>query len=747
MTAESLLSSLTNGRASARLSTQLSRAAIVIFAVIALGSISGLSWSTRQSDRISVERQVRVARHSINIALDELALEQETVGVWDESALEMSKRHPSQQWLFDNIGSWLHRIFAHDETFLLDSKDRPIQAVEGGKLVPVDRYWALSKDLQRIVRGVRGDTGPNGQHDRNPMHPLAPNSTVRTTPRAIHDTHLMLVGGRPAAASAMLIKPSTDNYVPARARRPILVSVRYLDGSFMGELQSRYLIDAPHFSRLPGHPANEAAVPLTTEWGETLGYLVWRPELPGSRILGTLLPLAVSGLAVLALLLLLLTRSLKQTLSERAAFEARAAHLAYHDPLTGLPNRALLGDRLQRALAALDNDRTLSLLLIDLDRFKRVNDTLGHLAGDQLIRDFASRLLRLIRAGDTVARLGGDEFAVILCDGWVPGEIEDACAAIIDLFQVPFTLLDTQVFGGASIGAVHASRAQRDATELMRRADVALYRAKADGRGCARVYEEGMDRADQVRSRLETDLREALDNHQFAVWRQPQVNRDMSLVGQELLLRWKHPTLGWIGAQDIIPLAEETGLILPIGKWILREAAGIAAASPQLFTAVNLSPVQLAEPQFAAEVLAMFAAAGAPVGNVELEVTEQVMLDDSTAAMRNLQALRDAGFRIALDDFGTGYSSLSYLRQLSVDKIKIDRSFVADLQNSRDARAIVAAIVTLGRAIGLTVSAEGVETEAQAEILLAAGCDQLQGFLFGMPKQSLSLEQRRLASG
>jgi diguanylate cyclase (GGDEF)-like protein len=540
----------------------------------------------------------------------------------------------------------------------------------------------------------------------------------------------------------MLIKESTEGFVHPNPDWPVLISVRYLDGSFMSELQSRYLIDAPRFALRPDHQPGEVAEPLKTEAGRKLGYIIWKPELPGSRILNNLLPFAVSALAVLALLMLLLTRSLKQTLNERAAFEARAAHLAYHDSLTGLPNRALLNERLQQSLAALQRGGAVSLLLIDLDRFKQVNDTLGHLAGDQLIRDFAGRLQRLVRPGDTVARLGGDEFAVILCEGWERGEVDVACANIIEAFRVPFNLSDTQVFGGASIGAVYADGGVRDATELMRRADVALYRAKDEGRGCHRVYEEGMDESDRARARLEADLRQGLENGQFAVWRQPQVDREGKLIGQELLLRWMHPSLGWIGAGDIVPIAEETGLILPIGEWILKEAAAAAAAAPELFTAVNLSPVQLAEAGFAEQLFAVFEDAGADPRRIELEVTEQVMLDEGQTASRNLQQLRAAGFRIALDDFGTGYSSLSYLRQLAVDKIKIDRSFVADLQQSRDARAIVAAIVTLGRAIGLTVSAEGVETEAQREILLAAGCDQLQGFLFGTPEPILSYETR-----
>src|SRR5437763_370552 len=512
MPTESSLSVLYGSRAPVRLSSQLSRTAFVMLLAVALVSIAGLYWSTRQSDEVSVERQVRVTRHSINIALDELAQQQETVAIWDESALYMTRPQPNRKWLHDNIAFWLHRIFAHDEVFLLDGRDRLVQADSEGVLVPAKRYEALRADIAPLLLMVRGKRAcVNGSHDRHAGRPLLPNSTVRTTERAVHETHLTMVGGRPAAVSAMLIKPSTEGYVKPNPDWPVLISVRYLDGSFMSELQSRYLIDAPRFSLRSGHQSNEVAEPLKTEAGRRLGYIIWKPELPGSRILNALLPFAISALAVLALLMLLLTRSLKQTLNERAAFEAHAAHLAYHDSLTGLPNRALLNERLQQSLRDLQRGGALSLLLIDLDRFKQVNDTLGHLAGDQLIRDFAAQLLRLARPHDTVARLGGDEFAFLLCDRWTESEVDKVCSAIIDLFQVPFMLSETKVFGGASIGAVHAESEHRDSTELLRRADVALYRAKAEGRGCHRVYEEGMDESDRARARLEADLRLALE--------------------------------------------------------------------------------------------------------------------------------------------------------------------------------------------------------------------------------------------
>jgi sensor domain CHASE-containing protein len=366
MAVESSLSVLYGGRAPVRLSSQLSRTAFVMLIAVAVVSIAGLYWSTRQSDEVSVERQVRVTRHSVDIALDELAQQQETVAVWDEAALYMTRPETHQQWLHDNIGFWLHRIFAHDEVFLLDGRDRLVQADSEGRVVPASRYEALRGDVAPLLLMVRGEREcVNGPHDRHAGRPLLPNSTVRTTERAVHETHLTMVGGRPAAVSAMLIKPSTEGFVRPRPEWPVLISVRYLDASFMSELQSRYLIDAPRFSLRPERQANEVSAPLATEGGRKLGYIIWKPELPGRRILNDLLPFAVSALSVLAVLMLLLTRSLKQTLNERAAFEARAAHLAYHDSLTGLPNRALMNERLQHSLAALQRGGTLSLLLIE----------------------------------------------------------------------------------------------------------------------------------------------------------------------------------------------------------------------------------------------------------------------------------------------------------------------------------------------------------------------------------------------
>jgi diguanylate cyclase (GGDEF)-like protein len=717
-----------------RLFTQFSRATVGILAAVVLVVIGGLLWAANRSDDVSVQRQERIARHAIHVALDELALQQETVAIWDDSAQHMVAPVRDQQWLFDNVGFWLFRMFHHDESILLDERDRPVQVVRRGKLVPHDHFTGLRGDLEEIIASARGRSNePNGVHDRNPSQPLAAGSTVRTTQRAVHDTHLSLVAGRPAAVSAMLMKPSTDGYVGNRREWPLLVSIRYLDEGFMRGLEATHLIGHPRFSLRDDRGAGEYSLLLRAESGEPLGFLIWSPELPGSRIMAVLLPANIAAVALLAIVMAMLMLRFRQSLRERGKLEEQASHLAYHDSLTQLPNRSLLNQRLQAALAG-TTAPGLALLLIDLDRFKQVNDTLGHLAGDELIRQFAGRLVGVVRGADTVARLGGDEFAVMLTGKVSPAAAMQVCDSILAQFAEPFDLLGTNIHGSASIGAACALGERVSGTELMRRADVALYRSKADGRRCARLFEPSMDAATRRRAHLESEIREAAAAGQFTLWRQPQVDAEGVVRGQELLLRWNHPVLGTVSPDQVIPIAEETGLIVPIGDWVIDQAVAIAAHAPDgTFTALNLSPVQLRTKGFADRVIAACTRAGADPARIELEITEQTLLDEGQAIRSSLKRLRAAGFRIALDDFGTGYSSLNYLRRFTVDKLKIDRSFVAGVDASAEARAIVAAIVNLGKALGLTVAAEGVETASERDMLRLAGCDLFQGHHIAHP--------------
>jgi diguanylate cyclase (GGDEF)-like protein len=428
--------------------------------------------------------------------------------------------------------------------------------------------------------------------------------------------------------------------------------------------------------------------------------------------------------------------------SERTRAAARVRFLAHHDPLTELPNRVLFQERLEQAMRKATDRRAgggeaVVLLCLDLDRFKQVNDTLGHAAGDELLVAAARRLRGCVRGSDVVARLGGDEFAVIHHAGRLPGSAEVVAQRIIDTLGVPFEIQGRQVAVGVSIGIACAGEAHggTDATSVLKNADVALYRAKSGGRGTFRWYDKAMSSGALRRVGLEADLREALAREQFRLVYQPVLDLGSGgLHGFEALVRWSHPGLGQVSPAEFIPIAEETGLILRLGEAILDMACRAAAEWPTATRlAVNLSPMQLRSPGLAGVVARAIERAGLDPARLELEITETVLLQESAEALAVLQELRAIGIRIALDDFGTGYSSLRHLTSLPVDRIKIDRAFVSEMVGRADCRAIVSSVASLARQLGLATTAEGVETEEQLRLVTAAGCTEAQGFLIGKP--------------
>jgi diguanylate cyclase (GGDEF)-like protein len=426
-----------------------------------------------------------------------------------------------------------------------------------------------------------------------------------------------------------------------------------------------------------------------------------------------------------------------EDITERRRIEMRIAHLAHHDALTDLPNRLLLRERLELATASeRAEDRCVSVLMLDLDRFKEVNDTLGHPAGDVLLKTVAERLRSCVRETDTIARLGGDEFAIVHRVDEAGPEAAALAKRILELLSAPFDLNGHQATIGTSIGIALAPADGRDPDELLKNADLALYRAKSEGRGIYRFFEPEMDQRMQARRKLEHDLRRALINGEFAVHYQPLVNLEHGEVcGFEALLRWVHPERGNVPPDTFIPLAEETGLIVPIGEWVLRKACAEAASWPSdLKIAVNLSPAQFKCRHLVQTVISALATTGLAAHRLELEITETVMLQDSDGAFETLGQLHRLGVRVALDDFGTGYSSLSNLRKFAFDKIKIDRSFIRDLSDANvDAIAVVRSLAQLGVSLGIATTAEGVETKAQMERVRAEGCTEMQGYYICRP--------------
>jgi diguanylate cyclase (GGDEF)-like protein/PAS domain S-box-containing protein len=436
--------------------------------------------------------------------------------------------------------------------------------------------------------------------------------------------------------------------------------------------------------------------------------------------------------------------SIVEDVSEWRRAQAQIVHMERHDALTDLPNRMVFRGQLEQALSRIARtDGEVAVHSLDLDHFKVINDSLGHPVGDDLLKSVALRLIAGVRDTDCVARLGGDEFGIAQVGQQLPvPDIASFARRIIELISAPYAIRGHPIIVGASIGISVAPADGVDPDALLKNAEIALYRAKEEGRGTYRFFEIGMDTRAQARRQLELDMRTALVRHEFEVYYQPIYSIEtLRIVCFEALVRWNHPLRGMVLPGEFIPLAEETGLIVPFGNWVLRRACQDAAGwSREVAVAVNLSPAQFKDRELAPSVNAALSDSMLAANRLELEITESVFLKGGQATLEILHRLREYGIRISMDDFGTGYSSLSYLRSFPFDKIKIDASFVHELTSRDDSIAIVRAVTGLARSLGITSTAEGVETNEQLAILRAEGCNEVQGYLFNRPRPAAEVE-------
>jgi diguanylate cyclase (GGDEF)-like protein len=435
---------------------------------------------------------------------------------------------------------------------------------------------------------------------------------------------------------------------------------------------------------------------------------------------------------------------MRQTASAIATGETQLRHLALHDPVSGLPNRIYFGERLESVIEEVRRGGpTAAVFYIDLDHFKDVNDTLGHHIGDALILNVTQRLSRIVRGDDLVARLGGDEFAIITVCSSDSYSLQALAGRIISALCAPYAINGHNIIIGASIGIASIDRRARDAGDILRYADMALYRAKNEGRNRACIYDAAMDADLSNRKLLEGDLLHAIKNDGLHAAYQPIVNASGDkMVGVEALARWNHPTIGVIPPSDFIPIAEHSGLIVELGEWMLRRACLEGRNWPGLTVAVNVSPLQFRRSDFVDVVERILGETEFDPSRLELELTESTLLGNLDSAELSMLRLKAIGVRFALDDFGTGYSSLQYLRRFPFDKLKIDSSFVHSIETAADAAAIVHAIVSLGRGLGMKVTAEGVENAEQHLFLRAAGVHSMQGFRFGRPGTATDVSAR-----
>jgi diguanylate cyclase (GGDEF)-like protein len=435
--------------------------------------------------------------------------------------------------------------------------------------------------------------------------------------------------------------------------------------------------------------------------------------------------------------------STHEDITDRKRSDQRIAHMAHHDALTNLPNRVLFREDLEQQLAEIQPGEQLAVLYLDIDEFKSINDSLGHMVGDELLKAIAAALSRCVKGNGFVARLGGDEFAIVQSAISRPEEITELVARIYEAIRRPYECLGHQLVADASIGIALAPQHGADLDQILKNADLAMYSAKAAGRRTHRFFETDMDTRAKARRALELDMRQAIVDGGFELHYQPLLSlQDNTITGCEALLRWRHPELGMISPADFIPVAEETGLINQLGEWVLFTACAEAATWPDsLKVAINVSPVQFKSSGLALRVVEALGKSGLAPNRLELEITEAVLIRDDDAALAILHQLRAIGVRIALDDFGTGYSSLSYLQRFPFDKIKIDRCFVSDIAETGVSSCIVQAVVNIAAARDMTTTAEGIETEQQREVLRALGCTEMQGWLFSAAKPAAELKQ------
>lgn len=682
-------------------------------------------YSAVQADRNARDREATVVANGVAYYVNEIARKSTPQIVWDEAVQNLDVSF-NEDWARENIGAYFSETEALDAAIVIDRNDRPVYIHSDANMASSDSSEVLAA-VRPLIERVR-----TRERARGPVSTALATGETRSSP--IIESTISSLKGHAYVLTAGLVQPSFGAALPLTERAAIVVTAKRLDESFVRALSERFLLADATLSEGLVESAPEAARALLRhDSNEVAATLTWTPPRPGTEFLAKTLPPTLMLLGSLVTLAALLYRRGRLATQNLISSEARASHLAYHDSLTGLPNRAMLSECLARNIAELQrNGRSFSVLCVDLDRFKEVNDAFGHLAGDELIRIVAGAIQSTCRECDLVARLGGDEFAIIQV-----GACGDSAAAlagrIVEALSKPIELQVGRVFIGASVGVTLVTRGEDTPQECLRRADLALYRAKSAGRSRYVFFEEEMDATAKTRAALQNDLREALARDELELYYQPQLDSRNEVVGLEALVRWNHPTRGPVSPAAFVPIAEETGLIEALGMFTLRRAFEDSMNFSPVKIAVNVSAAQLRRKDFPDRLEALVVECGVSPSNFELEITEGLLLGDDNHTHEALQRLRGLGFTIALDDFGTGYSSLSYLQRYPIDKIKIDRSFIARLGVEPHADAVVTAMVRLARALGLQVIAEGVETEAQRLSLTVAGCPNVQGFLTGRP--------------
>jgi diguanylate cyclase (GGDEF)-like protein len=719
----------------ARLSVVVPIGVIVAVAIVCI--VVAVLSSAERADEVAIEHEKSLFSRALTNSGERVLREVETI-VGSEDAVAHIRDAFDQRWAEQHVARPLQRNFDQDYVLIFDGDDKPLLSMSRGGLAASSLFNDTRNDLPGLLAYMRG---------RAPDLPDAIRLDEQSPLAVGAHLHAVVVRpfmNRPAIIAAATIGSLSNISAELNRPGPIVLSVRFIGARVLADVASRLCLTHLREVGAGETPPGDYVYALTDPRGVTIAHFAWTPKQPGAEIVSSVVPFVTVALAGFALLAAFVLRYMRRTAAAIVAGEARLRHLAMHDPLCGLPNRIFFSERLEALLEEVGAGSTpAAVFYIDLDHFKDVNDTLGHHVGDELIRNVTLRLSHTLRAGDLVARLGGDEFAVISSIGDDHDKMLAMAQRVIAALCAPYAINKQNIVIGASIGIAVIDDKSGAAADIMRYADIALYRAKNEGRNRACIYDAAMDAELSNRKLLEGDLREAIESDALQVYYQPIVNNSGEVVvGVEALCRWTHPKRGVIPPSEFIPAAEHSGLIIELGAYVLRRACIDGKAWPKLSVAVNVSPLQFRRTDFAATVERILAETQFDPARLELELTESVLLGNIESAEAGMLRLKALGVRLALDDFGTGYSSLLYLRRFPFDKLKIDRSFVLAIEKAADAAAIVHAVVSLGRGLGMKVTAEGVETADQQLFLRAAGVHCMQGYRFGKAVPAAEITER-----
>ncbi|GGB59365.1 bifunctional diguanylate cyclase/phosphodiesterase [Roseibium aquae] len=700
---------------------------------IALASVFGLMvWSSNLSDQAAERSERQLLNGAIDLKLDQMAKQQVGSVVLDQAYFKASGPIIDREWVTSNIARRLYNTHGFTETILINrafepsftySATKPHGWVSEALLDAVEP--AVAKVRARYITGFKRT--PSGLFSFRP--------DFRINERSLSETGLVVVDGVPHFMSASAIVPELQSIAATRQPPTVLINLRPINATVLEGVSTVSSLRDLLVSKTPNDADGIASTALHNPRGKVVGFIDWQVSSPGTTMMTRITPVfAILALAIVGLTLGVMTY-IRQTTRQLARSEAQAVHTARHDSLSGLPNRDRFKVLLDKALSnTAHREKGIAVIYIDLDRFKDINDTLGHGAGDTVIRAIASRINSVLPEDGVVARISGDEFAMFIRDARGREWIEHILTRIQDQLTIPIRIGRNELHVSLSIGVAMCPQDGTRSADLLRKADIALYDAKAAGRGRWSFFDPLMEHHIHSQDRIARDLRKAIDDDTLELAYQPQCGRDGNrILSVEALARWTAEDGTPIPPSRFIPIAEDTGLINDLGLWVLRRACADAERWPDMLVSVNVSPTQFKHPRFVEKVVGTLADFNLPPARLEIEVTESVFAGRDKEVLHALKRLKDLGVKVALDDFGSGYSSLSYLRRFPFDTLKIDRDFLHNVEDNQEARDILQIMVQLGKVLGMTIVAEGVESAAQYAFLQDIGCHRMQGYYISRP--------------